>query len=82
MRLVVATKSCCSDKDFHKNSPVHPERVVAGSNVLQRHVAATCCLVCTDLYLSQVDSPLLKLILGAGKFAMGFYQEINFLGLL
>ena len=33
VRLVAATKFCCSDKDFHKNSPVHTERFT---------VAATC----------------------------------------
>ena len=27
--LVAATKFCCSDKDFHKNSPVHTKRFVA-----------------------------------------------------
>ena len=34
VRLVVVTKFCCSDKDFHKNSPVHTKRFVA----------AMCCL--------------------------------------
>ena len=29
MRLFAATKFCCSDKDFHKNSPVHSKRFVA-----------------------------------------------------
>ena len=29
--LVVATKFCCSDKDFHKNSPVHTKQFVAAT---------------------------------------------------
>ena len=43
MRLVAATKFCCSDKDFHKNSPVHTEQFVT----------AMCHLVCTNL--NEVD---------------------------
>ena len=39
VRLVAATKFSYSDKDFHKNSPVHKKRFVA----------ATCRLECTDL---------------------------------
>ena len=31
--------TCCGDKDFHKNSPLHTERFAA----------ATCRLVCSDL---------------------------------
>ena len=31
VRLVAATKFCCSDKDFHKNSPVHTKRFVAAT---------------------------------------------------
>ena len=34
--------TCCRDKDFHKNSPVHM--------YTSRHVIATCCPVCTDLF--------------------------------
>ena len=48
VRLVAATKFCCSDKDFHKNSPVHTKRFVAAKRA-PHHVAATCRLVCTDL---------------------------------
>ena len=32
MRFAAATKFCCRDKDFHKNSPVHT------------NVAAACCV--------------------------------------
>ena len=42
VRLVAATKLCCSDKDFHKNSPVHTKRFVAATcrrDALQRLVA-------------------------------------------
>ena len=46
VRLVAATKFCCSDKDFHKNSPVHTKRFVAAKRA-PHHVAATCRLVCT-----------------------------------
>ena len=41
VRLVAATKFCCSDKDFYKNSPVHMKRFVAATcrrDVLQRLV--------------------------------------------
>ena len=31
VRLVAATKFCCSDKDFHKNSPVQTKRFVAAT---------------------------------------------------
>ena len=31
LRLVAATKFCCGDKDFHKNSPVHTKRFVAAT---------------------------------------------------
>ena len=43
VRLVAATKFCCSNKDFHKNSPLHTERFVA----------AMCHLVSTNL--NEVD---------------------------
>ena len=56
VRLVAATKFCCIDKDFYKNSPVHTKRFVAATcrrNVLLQlvagpvhldwSVAATCC---------------------------------------
>ena len=56
VRLVAATKFCCSDKDFHKISPVHMKRFVAAMchhNMLlqlvpgpvhtERSVTATCC---------------------------------------
>ena len=53
VRLVAATKFCCSDKDFHENSPVHTERFVAAMAV-----AMTCC---SDLSPS-VYRPLSTLI--------------------
>ena len=31
LRLVAATKFCCGDKYFHKNSPVHTKRFVAAT---------------------------------------------------
>ena len=40
--LVAATKFCCRDKDFHKNSPVHTKGLVAATcchNVLPQLVA-------------------------------------------
>ena len=56
LRLVAATKFCCGDKDFHKNSPVHTKRFVAATcrftlllQLVARpvhmewYVAATCC---------------------------------------
>ena len=56
LRLVAATKFCCGDKDFHKNSPVHTMRFVAATCRLtlllqlvarpvhmEWYVAATCC---------------------------------------
>ena len=56
LRLVAATKFCCGDKDFHKNSPVHTKRFVAATCRLtlllqlvarpvhtEWSVAATCC---------------------------------------
>ena len=56
LRLVAATKFCCGDKDFHKNSPVHTKRFVAATcrltlllQLVARPVhmewsfAATCC---------------------------------------
>ena len=52
LRLVAATKLCCGDKDFHKNSPAYTTRFVAATcrcNVLLQRVAATCRQVCTDL---------------------------------
>ena len=42
VRLVAATKFCCGDKDFHRNSPVHTKRLVAAAcrhNVLPQLVA-------------------------------------------
>ena len=55
-RHVAATKFCCGDKDFHKNSPVHTKRFVAATCRLtlllqlvarpvhtEWSVAATCC---------------------------------------
>ena len=42
---IAATKFCCSDKDFHKNPPVHTKQFRC--DVSSWHVAATCCLVCT-----------------------------------
>ena len=51
--LVAATKFHCRDKDFPKNSPVHTKRFVVATcrlTVLLQRVAATCRLVCTDLY--------------------------------
>ena len=42
LRLVVVTKLCCGDKDFHKNSPAHTKRFVAATcrcNVLLQLVA-------------------------------------------
>ena len=54
--FVAATKFCCGDKDFHKNSPVHTKRFVAATCRLtlllqlvarpvhtEWSVAATCC---------------------------------------
>ena len=38
LRLVAATKFCCGDKDFHKNSPV-PAR----SDLSLRRIASPCC---------------------------------------
>ena len=32
VRLVAATKFCCSHKDFHKRSPVHTKRFVAAKS--------------------------------------------------
>ena len=56
LRLVAATKFCCGDKDFHKNSPVHTKGFVAATCHLtlllqlvawpvhmEWSVAATCC---------------------------------------
>ena len=56
LRLVAATKFCCGDKDFHKNSPVHTKRFVAATcrftlllQLVARpvhmewYVASTCC---------------------------------------
>ena len=56
LRLVAATKFCCGDKDFHKNSPAHTKRFVAATCRLtlllqlvarpvhtEWSVAATCC---------------------------------------
>ena len=43
VRLVAATKFCCSDNDFDLNSPVHTKRFVAATcrcDLLQRHVAS------------------------------------------
>ena len=31
LRLIAATKFCCGDKDFHKNSPVHTKRFVVAT---------------------------------------------------
>ena len=42
VRLVAATKFCCGDKDFHKNSPVHAKGFVAATcrhNVVPQLVA-------------------------------------------
>ena len=42
LRLVVVTKLCCGDKDFHKNCPAHTKRFVAATcrcNVLLQLVA-------------------------------------------
>ena len=36
VRLVAATKFCCSQKDFHKRSPVHTKRFVAAKS--RRHM--------------------------------------------
>ena len=36
VRLVAATKFCCSHKDFHKRSPVHTKRFVAAKS--RRHM--------------------------------------------
>ena len=41
---VAAANFCCGDKDFYKNSPVHPKRLM-----LLRRVAATCCCNLSDL---------------------------------
>ena len=49
VRLVAATKFCCSDKDFHKI--LHYIR----SGLSPQHFAATCRLVCTDLYTNEFD---------------------------
>ena len=56
LQLVAATKFCCGDKDFHKNSSVHTKRFVAATCRLtlllqlvawpvhiEWSVAATCC---------------------------------------
>ena len=56
LQLVAATKFCCGDKNFHKNSPVHTKRFVAATCRLtlllqlvarpvhmEWSVAATCC---------------------------------------
>ena len=43
VRLVAATKFCCSDNDFDLNSPVHTKRFVTATcrrDLLQRHVAS------------------------------------------
>ena len=58
LRLVAATKFCCGDKDFHKNSPVHTKRFVAATCRLtlllqlvalpvhmEWYVAGTCCCI-------------------------------------
>ena len=47
VRLVVATKFCCSDKVFTKFSTTH--KLICRCNVSPQRVAATCRLVCTDL---------------------------------
>ena len=41
VRLVVATKFCCRDRDFYRNSLIYKKQFVA---------AATCRQVCTDLF--------------------------------
>jgi len=56
LQFVAATKFCCRDKDFHKNSPVHTKRFVAATCRLtlllqlvarpvhtEWSVATTCC---------------------------------------
>ena len=64
LQLVAATKFCCGDKDFHKNSPVHTKRFVAATCRLtlllqlvarpvhmELHVAATfCCNLSPSVY--------------------------------
>ena len=44
LQHAAATKFCCRDKDFHKNSPVRKKRFAAATCV-----AATFLLVCTNL---------------------------------
>ena len=53
--FVAVTEFCCRNKshNFPKNSPVHTKRFVVATcrlTVLLQRVAATCRLVCTDLY--------------------------------
>ena len=53
VRLVAATKFCCSDNDFDLNSPVHTKRFVAATcrcDLLQRHVAS-----CVPTFRSNFD---------------------------
>ena len=46
LRHVAATKFCCKNKDFLKNSPVH--EAICRCDVPPRHGPASCRLVCTD----------------------------------
>ena len=59
VRLVAATRLCCRDKDFHKNSPVHTKRFVAATcrrNVLLQLVDGPVhrVICCRDLLLQLV----------------------------
>lgn len=54
LRLVIATKLCFGDKDFHKNYPVH--EAICRCDVSPRHIAATCRLVCSDLSVSIIKT--------------------------
>ena len=49
VRLVAATKFCCSDKDFHKRSPVHTKRFLA-AKCRRDMLLQLLRVVCTDPY--------------------------------
>ena len=51
VQLFAVTKFCCRDKDFHKKLS-STCKAIYSCDVSLWHVATTCRLVCTDLYLS------------------------------
>ena len=80
LRLVAATKFCCGDKDFHKNSPAHTKRFVAATCRLtlllqlvarpvhtEWSVAATCCSNLSPSVYRPLSPDKRSLVCGSGE---------------